>query len=341
MALDLTLAVPLFLVCAAVIAVGGVAMTAVADCLADRTGFGEALVGGILLGISTSFSGTVTSITAAVEGHASLAVSNGIGGIAVQTVFLAVGDILYRRANLEHAAASATALVQLGLLLLLLGLPLMAATMPAVAVAGLHPVSPVLLAVYLAGVRLTRSVQQQPMWFPQRTAELRVDQPEADPFPSLSTAALALRYAGLAAILGLAGWGIAQTGMDIVRATGLSQSFVGAAFTATSTSLPELVITLAAVRRGALQLAVSGIVGGNTFDVLFLVLSDAGYRPGSIYHAVGMPELFLIAWAIVMSAVLMLGLLHREKRGWAAIGWESVTLIAVYLLGLLVQVWAI
>jgi len=341
MALDLSLAVPLFLLCAAVIAVGGVAMTTVADCLADRTGLGEALVGGILLGISTSFSGTVTSITAAVEGHAALAVSNGVGGIAVQTVFLAVGDILYRRANLEHAAASATALAQLGLLLLLLGLPLMAATMPAISFAGLHPVSAVLVVVYILGVRLTRSVQQQPMWFPQRTAELRVDLPEADPFPTVSTPALALRYAVLAVILGLAGWGIAQTGMDIVRATDLSQSFVGAAFTATSTSLPELVITLAAVRRGALQLAVSGIVGGNTFDVLFLVLSDAGYRGGSIYHAVGMAELFLVAWAIVMSAVLLLGLLHREKRGMAAIGWESVTLIGIYLAGLVMQVWAL
>jgi len=341
MALDLSLAVPLFLLCAAVIAVGGVAMTAVADCLADRTGLGEALIGGILLGVSTSLSGTVTSIAAAVEGHASLAVSNGIGGIAVQTVFLAVGDILYRRANLEHAAASATALVQLALLLLLLGLPLMAATMPAMSFAGLHPVSAVLLAVYLLGVRLTRSVQQHPMWFPQRTAELRVDQPEADPFPTLSTATLALRYGALAVVLGVAGWGIAQTGMSIVRATGLSQSFVGAAFTATSTSLPELVITLAAVRRGALQLAVSGIVGGNTFDVLFLVLSDAGYRAGSIYHAVGMAELFLIAWAIVMNAVLLLGLLHRERRGMAAIGWESAALIGIYLTGLLVQVWRI
>jgi Ca2+/Na+ antiporter len=56
----------------------------------------------------------------------------------------------------------------------------------------------------------------------------------------------------------------------------LSASIVGAPVV---TSLPELVTTLAAVRRGALQLAVGGIIGGNTFDTLFLTISDVGYRP--------------------------------------------------------------
>ena len=50
--------------------------------------------------------------------------------------------------------------------------------------------------------------------------------------------------------------------------------------TAVATSLPELVTTLAAVRRGAAQLAVGGIIGGNAFDVLFLSASDVAYRDG-------------------------------------------------------------
>jgi cation:H+ antiporter len=43
----------------------------------------------------------------------------------------------------------------------------------------------------------------------------------------------------------------------------------------------ELVTTIAAVRRGALQLAVGGIIGGNTFDTLFLTAADVSYREGS------------------------------------------------------------
>ena len=78
----------------------GTRLTGTADVLADRTGLGEALVGGVLLGASTSLSGTVTSVSAAWLGHPDLAFSNAIGGIAVQTTFIALADLVYRRATL-------------------------------------------------------------------------------------------------------------------------------------------------------------------------------------------------------------------------------------------------
>jgi cation:H+ antiporter len=80
--------------------------------------------GGVLLGATTSLSGTVTSVATAAQGHSEFAVSNAVGGIAAQTAFLAIADILYRRANLEHAAASLTNLTQSGTLILLLSIPL-------------------------------------------------------------------------------------------------------------------------------------------------------------------------------------------------------------------------
>lgn len=51
-------------------------------------------------------------MTAAYEGYPKLAVSNTIGGIAAQTAFLAIADIDYRKANLEHAAASIANMMQ-------------------------------------------------------------------------------------------------------------------------------------------------------------------------------------------------------------------------------------
>jgi cation:H+ antiporter len=112
---------------------------------------------------------------------------------------------------------------------------------------------------------------------------------------------------------------------------------VGALLTATVTSLPELVTTIAAIRRGALQLAVGGIIGGNTFDVLFLALSDVAYTDGSIYHAVGERVLFWIVLAILMTSVLLLGLLRRERHGVANIGFESSFILGLYAAGVAVQ----
>ncbi|MDA1072619.1 MAG: hypothetical protein O2825_14665 [Proteobacteria bacterium] len=98
----------IFLAAALAIALAGVALTYRADVVADRTGLGEAMVGAVLLGITTSLSGTVTSVTAALDGNTAMAISNAVGGIAAQTAFLAVADLFYRKANLEHAAADET-----------------------------------------------------------------------------------------------------------------------------------------------------------------------------------------------------------------------------------------
>ena len=57
---------------------------------------------------------------------ASLAVSNAVGGIAAQTSFLVIADMIYKRVNLEHAAADANNMLMAAMLVLLMSLPLAA-----------------------------------------------------------------------------------------------------------------------------------------------------------------------------------------------------------------------
>ena len=135
--------------------------------------------------------------------------------------------------------------------------------------------------------------------------------------------------------MGVAGFLMQRSATGIVDATGLDEALMGVLFTAVATSLPELVTTLAAVRRGALTLAVAGIIGGNAFDTLFAAFSDVAYTEGSIYHAVSDRVVTWTALGAVMSAVLMLGLIRREPRGPGGIGFESVGLIGLYGLGVL------
>ncbi|WP_166255772.1 hypothetical protein [Marinobacter salicampi] len=103
--------------------------------------------------------------------------------------------------------------------------------------------------------------------------------------------------------------------------------------TATSTSLPELVTSVAAVRRGALTLAVGGIIGGNAFDTLFTAASDVAYREGSIYHAVSDATIIWITLSLLMTSTLMMGLIRRQEQGVARIGTESAAVIVLYGLG--------
>lgn len=322
-----------FCACAVVIAIFGIKITRVVDQLADRTGIGEAVAGALLLGASTSLSGVVLSVTAAWKGHPELAVGNALGGIAVQTLFLVVADFAYRPANLEHAAASEPNLMQNALLISLLALILFATSLPEISFWNVHPVTPLMLALYIYGMRLVRGARESPMWRPARTRETRDDIPEEEnrrlPLPGLFT-----RFLLLMAILGFSGWLLEPAATGIARHTGLSETAVGVLFTSVSTSIPELVTSVAAVRMGALTLAVGGIIGGNAYDTLFTAAADIAYRDGSIYHAVPEATLLWLHLTLLMSALLMLGLVRRQKQGVAGVGMEGAAISILYLAGI-------
>jgi cation:H+ antiporter len=328
--LSISTLVMVFAVAGAVVLISGTRITMLADRIADRTGFGEALVGGVVLGAATSMSGTVVSVTAALDDRASLAFSNGVGGIAAQTAFLALADLIYRRANLEHAAANLANIFLTGVLILLLAIPLLAFTTPEVEILGVHPASLLLVVVYGFGVYASNRVRKEPMWHPVSTLETRADLP-AEPLSSArGNAGLFGVFLALVTIMGFAGWFIAQSASEMIDRLDISATLVGSLMTAVVTSLPELVTTLAAVRRGALQLAVGGIIGGNTFDTLFLTLSDISYRKGSIYHDLTNADLFWLVTGLVMSVLLLLGLLYRQRSGPAGMGIESLSILLLY-----------
>lgn len=331
----LVLSLGIFTIAAFAIAIAGTRMSQVADRLADQTGLGEAIIGAVLLGGSTSLPGIVTSVTAAATGHPALAISNAVGGIAVQTAFLSIADIVYRRANLEHAAASAANLIQGALLITLLTLPLLAANLPGAEIFHIHIVSFVLLAAYGFGLTLVSSAHTKPMWGPKQTLETRLDEPDLNA-QQRNTFGPVFRFGLLAAITGVAGFAIAESGIAIAQQTGLSESIVGSLLTAISTSLPELVTAIAAVQQGALTLAIGDIIGGNSFDVLFLAFADFAYREGAIYRALSNSQQFLIALTLLMTGVLLLGLLKRERRGIGGIGFESFLILILYLGGFVV-----
>lgn len=310
----------------------GSRLSGVVDRLADRTGMGEAMAGSVLLGAATSLPGLTVSIVAASAAQPSLAVSNSVGGIAAQTAFIVVADAFHRQANIEHAAPSLTNVFNTLLLAVMLSIVLMTATGPGVALAGIHPSTPILLAVYLFGLRIAKSVGAEGMWRPRRTPDTKLDVSDQDARQQ-SLKVLAGQFAWQAITVAAAGFVVGRAGVSLMEITGLTGTVVGAFVTSIATSLPELVTSVAAVRAGALTLAIGGIIGGNVFDVLFVAASDVAYRQGSIYQAVTDADLFVIAWTIALVGVLGAGLVRRARRG---IGFEGVAILVLYAAGVVV-----
>jgi cation:H+ antiporter len=312
---------------------GSIRLVGLGDVLADRTGWGEALFGVVFFGVATGLSGIVMTGVAAASDQPQLGYSNAVGGIAAQTTAVALADAFYRRVNLEHAAASLSNLLSGCLLIALLALALLGSFSPDVTVAGIHPVTVAIVACYVGGLRLVRTAGAAPLWEAVTTSETRPDVPEHHgPLDLRSPRWLWSRFAAIGVLVAVGGWAIALAAESLVEISGLTAGFVGGVLMGVVNALPEAVTAVAAVRRGALTLAVAAVLGGNILDALTLVVGDLAYPGGSIYHAAGERELFVTTTGLLMTATLLGGLLVRQAGGWGRLGFEGILLVGTYLL---------
>jgi cation:H+ antiporter len=318
-----------------VIGVAGYRLVSVADEVADRTGAGEALIGATMLGALTSLADITAIASAAYSGFASMAISAAVGGIAVQTAFLAFADIALPKVNLEHAAASLPNIVSVAVLVLILSLVLIAALGPPLSFWNIHPATLLLFAAYGFGMRLVMSGHEHPMWQPRLTELTRLDAEEEEPNRT-SWLRLVITLVIAGGSVALAGWTLSEAGRSLLHHLDLVESAVGAIMIGVSTSLPELVTSIAAVRRGALTLAVGGVIGGNAFDTMMVGMADIFYREGAIYQHINPQDLGLTAITIFMSTVLLLGLLLRQRGGPGNIGLESTVVLVAYAISVVV-----
>lgn len=310
LAVSVAIAAVLFLVASGVVAGVAPRLERTAGRLAQRTGLSRSIAGAVLLGASTSLPGIIVTVSATLRGDVELAAANAVGGVAAQTVFLAVADIAYKQGSLTRAALSSRNLTQLGLLLALLAVPLIAAGgyPDALVLDRVHPASIVLLLGYGVGLWVARRQPGAP-----DQGDEPGDAPGAPEVGERSLPGLWLRYAGYATAVGVAGLVISLSVGPLADAIGLSSVAAGALLTASATSSPELLTALSAARRGRPQLAVGDIVGGNTFDILFLAVADLALG-GSLYAQVGSSFVLLLGVAVLLSSLLLLAFVRERTE---------------------------
>lgn len=330
----------LFVLGAVVILFTGPRFSRLAEDLADAFGIGQTLGGMLFLGASTSLPGLIISFDTALNGQATLSVSNAVGGIAAQTVFIAVADVVMRRGPLSEEVTASASLMQVAILLSLLALTSLAMLVPnAFTVFGLHPASFALVIAVFLGFRMIQTSEVKPKWYARRLAGQTTQQDtraEAEHSRRGSILSLTLlgEYLLVAGFIGGAGWLISHSGQELVVETGTSPMLIGMTGMAIASSLPELVTAVSAVKRGAVALAIGDIIGGNVFDTLMIALADFAYSAAPIYEGVSPEVVFLTGMAILMNSVLMIMLIRRETEDLGTdIGTESYLILFIYMSG--------
>ncbi|OVE80317.1 hypothetical protein BVY02_00595 [bacterium J17] len=316
----------------------GVKLSCASDAIGEKTRFGRAFFGLIFLAGATSLPEVATTVTAALSNKPLLAINNLFGGITMQTAILAFADATITHGPITWVAPSISLLLQGVILILMIGLTLGAAStgnMPLIGTVGFWPTF--LFVSYVCFLYLLRSYDESNSWKPVDIPVISdglIGDSSNNHYLSWTLRKLIISFT-LSSILVLIS-GVASTfaAEAIATQTGLGSSFVGATLLASTTSLPEVSTTIAAVRIGSYSMAVSNIFGSNLLMIALLFPCDIFYREGVITEHIGQSEIFILSVGIVVTACYLIGLVERRNRMFLRMGHDSVAVIICYLTSL-------
>ncbi len=316
------------LLCGGVIAIAGSVLVRYGEIISLRTGLSRSWVGLVLLATATSLPELFTGISAvAVADVPNIAVGDALGSCVFNLLLLVLLDELsrsepmYRKIDQGHVLTAGFGVIIIGAIgaLILLGREQLD-----LRIFHISSYTPLIIVVYLVAMRAAFDYERR-----NRSRQVtEADESAAD--MSLRTAVL--RYLVAAAFVVAAGSWLPFIGQDIALAMGWKTTFVGTLLIAGATSLPELLVTISALRIGAVDMAIGNLLGSNLFDMLILAIDDLAYTKGALLPAVAPAHAITAFAAVIMSGIFIVALLYQPKnRFHGTIGWVSLSMLVVYL----------
>lgn len=127
---------------------------------------------------------------------------------------------------------------------------------------------------------------------------------------------------GLGVIFQASEWVIGH-GLELAIQLGVNQLVVGAILVGIGTSLPELVVSMNALAKGARELSVGNLVGSNVVDILLALGLGATISPWNVDRQVAMFDLPFLLLSMVIVVLFMLSRKKLDRK-------ESVLMLALY-----------
>ena len=121
---------------------------------------------------------------------------------------------------------------------------------------------------------------------------------------------------------------VVDSASKIASDLGMSEMLIGLTIVACGTSLPELVTSIVAAKKGECDMAIGNVVGSNMFNLLFILGMAATINPVEVDLGSGIliDSILLLGFTVMMYLFSLHGTKLQKTKGGA-----SVALYAIYL----------
>lgn len=313
-----------FILCSAAIVYAGTKLSFYGDRIAELTGLGKAWIGLILMAAVTSLPELITGISSvAIVKAPDLAAGDVFGSCVFNLLILSLLDVFSKNpvtslVRNTHVFAGACGII----LITISGAGILLAEQLPVLV-WLSSITPLIFIVYIFSVWLIFK-------FEDKSVNDAVEKPDTlDNTKSIRRAVTLYGFNALI-VVGAALF-LPYFGKYIAEQSGVGNTFFGTLFLAATTSLPELVVSISALRMGSLDMAVGNLFGSNIFNIFILGIDDLFYREGSLFRNIEHSHLLSILTVIAMTAVAMIGLLFKAERKKFVLAADTFIILLLYV----------
>jgi cation:H+ antiporter len=322
---------PAFIICTSVIFYSGTKLAKYGDIIAEKTGLGRAWIGLVLMASVTSLPELVTGISSVTfAGVPDIAAGDVLGSCAFNILLLALLDASHHkqplsiRAHHGHTLSASFGIFLLAKVVISLFL---GDRIPAVGWIGLY--TPLIIVIYLIAIRSIYFYEKKQMSALIKEAAVELQ------YEGITTRTAVVQCVINAAVVVISAIFLPKIGEAIAETTGLGQTFVGNIFIAVSTSFPEVVVSIAAVKIGAIDLGVGNLFGSNIFSILILAIDDLFFIKGPILSFVNQSHVIPGLSAITMTSIAIIGLTYRAENKNLVLAWDSAGIVLMFIINLI------
>jgi cation:H+ antiporter len=330
-----------FFLSAIVTWLAGIALAKTTDTLDSRFRIGDALGGLILLGISGSLPEIAIAFSAAFDGQIPVIIGTLLGGLAIQTLVIVIFDLAVRNKKpLSYISGSPMLALETYFTIIITMIALIGTTIPAYrSFYNINPMSIMIVLAWFLGLVFINKARKNPSLNrvavdakPGRRHHERRAKPNHPFYANRSTIYVVIIFLTACILTLVAGVFLEKTGTVIANQIGMSTSMFAATFIALVASLPEISTGLESILIGDNQLAISDIMGGNSFMLTIFLFTDLIASKPVLSYA-GTPDILLALLGIILMAIYAAAFLRCPDKRYFRLGIDSLLATATYFIG--------